>query len=370
MGFIPNSFLSSDQRKSLEETVISICTRGKGITACDESAGTIGKRFGEVGLENCVELRRSYRQILLCTKGIEEYLSAAILDPETLLQKDDKGVLFPESLSQRNIITGVKPHLKVYTLPNGSKDTVMQGLDGLASRCATYYRQGARFAKWRSPLVISMSTDGSSGQVVQPTRLAINANMTDLARVALICQSEGLVPMVEPDVSLQGNHTLEVAASVNIDVLSTLFRALQEHGVYLPGVIVKTNMVNPGKECPLSYSAQDIAQANHYVLEQALPLAIRGVNYLSGGQSLEQALERLHAINNLKLLPWNLSFSWSQALQIPLLGLARGKDVLPATEMAALYLRELNMASLASKGQLESRTGEGDHTGIDRKRKR
>ena len=164
------------------------------ISACDESAGTIGGRFQKVGIENTVENRRKYRQMLFESPQCEEFLSAAILDPETLYQRSDSdGKLFPEVLKERGIVCGVKPHLKVYKLPGTNGDTVMQGLDSLAARCKEYYKAGARFAKWRSPLVIDIEKGC-------PTNLAIRSNMQDLARYALICQSEGLMPIVEPDI--------------------------------------------------------------------------------------------------------------------------------------------------------------------------
>lgn len=208
---------------------IAVATPGKGITACDEGPGTIGLRFEAVGVENTEENRRKYRQMLFEAPGCENYLSAAILDPETLYQKSSTdGRLFPEVLMEKGIVPGIKPHLKIYTLPGTNGDTVMQGLDSLAVRCNEYYKGGARFAKWRSPLVIDM-TKGC------PTNLAIKANMQDLARYALICQSEGLMPIVEPDVSLTGTHTLEEAIDVNIRIQSELFKAMIDHGVYMAG---------------------------------------------------------------------------------------------------------------------------------------
>ena len=182
--------------------------------------------------------------MLFTAEGCEEYLCGAILDPETLLQKSCDDVPFPKLLADRGIVPGVKPHLKVYTLPGTGGDTVMQGLDSLAQRCAKYYSEGARFAKWRSPLTIDTRTG-------RPTDLAVRANMSDLARYALICQSEGLMPIVEPDVVLEGDHTLEDAVVVNTKVPSELFRQLIDHGVYLPGCTLKSNMVNPGRECPI-----------------------------------------------------------------------------------------------------------------------
>jgi fructose-bisphosphate aldolase, class I len=352
------SFLTASEKAQLEATAAAVATPGKGITACDEGPATIGARFEAVGITNSEETRRRYRQMLFTAPTCEKYLSAAILDPETLYQAADDGRMFPQLLSDAGIVPGVKPHLKVYTLPGTNGDTVMQGLDGLAGRCKEYYDAGARFAKWRSPLVIDVSKGC-------PTDLAIRANMHDLARYALICQSEGLMPIVEPDISLSGTHTLEEAVDVNVRVQSELFKAMVDHGVYMAGATLKPNIVNPGKRCPRSYSVEEIAEANVFVFEQSFPVAMKGCNYLSGGQSLEQAAARLSAINQANSKgPWNLSFSWSQALQLPLLDLCKGTGELNLDAMADLYVKELQIASAAAKGEHQWVKGEGDHVGV------
>ena len=231
-----SSFLTLAQMEALEKTASQLATPGKGITACDESPGTIGARFEAVGiLPNDEESRRLYRQMLFTAPGCERYLCGAILDPETLYQTSDDGKYFPQVLRERGIVPGVKPHLKVYVLPGTGGETVMQGLDFLGDRCRKFFQAGARFAKWRSPIVISEG---------RPTELTIQSNMRDLARYALICQSEGLLPIVEPDISLQGDHTLERAVEVNIRVQSELFKAMLDHGVYMPGTMLKPNMVS------------------------------------------------------------------------------------------------------------------------------
>ena len=212
------AFLSDAEKAYLEKVASMIGTPGKGITACDEGPGTIGDRFAAVGIENTEENRRSYRQILFESPGCEQYLSAAILDPETIYQKStNSGDLFPKVLSDRGIVPGIKPHLKVYALPGQDGATVMQGLDSLAPRLAEYKAAGCEFAKWRSPLEIDISAG-------QPSDLIIQANMRDLARYALICQAEGLVPIVEPDISLKGDHDLETAVRVNVKVQSSFSR--------------------------------------------------------------------------------------------------------------------------------------------------
>jgi fructose-bisphosphate aldolase, class I len=358
---VGGTFLSTAQKAALEETAAAVATPGKGITACDEGPATIGSRFEAVGVANSEETRRLYRQMLFETPGCEEYLSAAILDPETLYQRSNTGLMFPELLAKKGICPGIKPHLKVYTLPGTNGDTIMQGLDSLAVRCKEYYAAGARFAKWRSPLVIDIGKGC-------PTDLAIRANMHDLARYALICQSEGLMPIVEPDISLSGSHTLEEAVDVNIRVQSELFKAMVDHGVYMAGATLKPNIVNPGKNCPVSYTVEEIAEANIFVFEQCFPVAMKGCNYLSGGQDLPTAAARLSAINKANRKgPWNLSFSWSQALQLPLLDLCRGKGELQLEDMSKLYMKELTIAGAAARGEHNWTAGEGDHVGIKEK---
>jgi len=351
------SFLSPSQRAALEETAGKVATPGKGITACDEGPATIGGRFEAVGVGNDEEIRRQYRQMLFTAENCEKYLSAAILDPETLYQKSDDGKLFPDVLKERGIVPGIKPHLKIYELPGTNGDTVMQGLDSLAVRAKEYYEGGALFAKWRSPLVIDVEKGC-------PTDLAIKANMHDLARYALICQSEGLMPIVEPDVSLSGTHTLEQAVDINIKVQAELFKAMIDHGVYMPGSTLKPNIINAGRNCPTGYSVEEIAEANIYVLEQSFPAAMKGANFLSGGQTLEEGAARLSAMNKIKGNgPWNLSFSWSQAIQLPLLELCKGKGELQFEEMSKLYVEELKIASAAALGNWEWKKGDGDHKG-------
>lgn len=361
MGWTLSPHLSDSAKAALAKTAASVSTKGKGITACDEGPATIGSRLEAVGIANSPEVRRQYRQMLFKTPNVNNHLSAAILDPETLLQADDDGTLFPEVLTNLGIEVGVKPHLKIYELPGTNGDTVMQGLDSLAARCKEYYSQGARFAKWRSPLVIDVSKGC-------PTDVAIAANMDDLARYALICQSEGLMPIVEPDVSLTGSHTLDDAVRINIEIQSYLFRSMIKHGVYMEGTTLKPNMINPGKDCTTSYTVEEIAEANVYVLKQAFPCAMPGSNYLSGGQSIEDAAARLSAINQAAAkdgaCPWNLSFSWSAAIQFPLFDLCRGSGgVMKLDDMGALYKSELEIASRAALGTHKWKEGEGSHTG-------
>lgn len=349
--------LSAERKAELEAVCAAIGQAGKGITACDEGPGTIGSRFENVGVENTEENRRAYRQMLFETPGANKYLSAAILDPETLYQKSTtNGKLFPEVLSELGIVPGVKPHLKVYALPGQSGATVMQGLDSLAVRCQEYKDAGCKFAKWRSPLEIDVAAG-------QPSEYTIECNMKDLARYALICQDVGLVPIVEPDISLKGDHDLETAVRINVKVQSMLFKAMLDAGVYMEGALLKSNMVNPGKKCKTNYTVDELAIANLQVFRRCFPTAMVSANFLSGGQSLEDAAARLDAINKHKSAkdPWNLSFSWSAALQMPLFELCRGKSELPLKEMGDLYIAELEKAGAAALGNYARNGKEGDH---------
>ncbi|KAJ1631224.1 fructose-bisphosphate aldolase [Pavlovales sp. CCMP2436] len=283
------AFLSTAQKADLAEIAALVARPGKGLSACDEGPATVGARFEAVGVANSEETRRAYRQMLFETPGAELYLSGAILDPETLYQRSsNSNELFPKVLSDRGIVPGVKPHLKVYALPGCGGETVMQGLDSLSARCKEYRQAGARFAKWRSPLEIR------EGQI---SRLALESNMHDLARYALICQAEGLMPIVEPDISLVGDYDLETAVRVNVEVQAELYKAMIDHGVYMEGATLKPNMINPGKGCTTKYTCAQIAQANIDVLSRVFPCAMKGANFLSGGQSLENAAARLSAIN-------------------------------------------------------------------------
>ncbi|WZN61371.1 fructose-1,6-bisphosphate aldolase [Chloropicon roscoffensis] len=348
--------LSAATKAELERVAALIATPGKGITACDEGPGTIGGRFEAVGLQNSEEARRSYRQMLFETEGSADYLCGAILDPETLYQRSSTdGALFPEKLSALGVVPGVKPHLKIYELPGQGGATVMQGLDSLAARCQEYAAAGAKFAKWRSPLAIDVAAG-------QPSSLTIQANMDDLARYALICQDNGLMPIVEPDISLKGCHDLETAVMVNVQVQSALYKSMLDHGVFMEGATLKPNIVNPGLDCEKAYTVEEIAKANIDVLNRCFPCSMKGANFLSGGQSLADASARLSAMNQAKgTSPWNLSFSWSAALQLPLLELARETKTLCLEEMSALYLEELKIAGAAARGEYVPKGNEGAH---------
>lgn len=351
---VRRNWLSVGAKEELEGVVRAIAVPGKGISACDESGRTINPRFENVGVTATEEMRRVYRETLFRAEGATDFLTAVIMDPETVFQKADDGTPFPELLKSRGLLAGVKPSLTVYQLPGTSGETCMQGLDSLALRCREYKAAGCSFAKWRSPLQIDVAKG-------TPSALAIETNMRDLARYALICQAEGLVPIVEPDLVLKGAHALDDAVEANARVNMELFRALADYGVHMEGCVLKTNLVNPGKDCGLAYTVEDIADANLRVLRRVLPVAINSVNYLSGGQTLEEAAARLSAINKLKqrrggdkYAPWNLSFSWSACIQLPLFQLCKTEQPdasgLPRAKIQELYVANLKIASQAALG--------------------
>lgn len=355
------AWLTPERQAELEAVVQHIAQPGKGISACDESYRTINPRFENVGVEATEERRRAFRQMLFEAEGASDYITGAILDPETVFQKATDGRSLPKLLADRGILPGVKPHLQVYKLPGTDGETVMQGMDLLADRLKAYKAAGCTFTKWRSPLVVDVAAG-------KPSQLGIESNMRDQARYALISQSEGLVPIIEPDVVLKGNYTLEDAVEINVRVLNALYSACAEHGVHLDGTILKTNMVNPGKDCPRSYTSEQIADANLRTLRRAVPVGARTVNYLSGGQPLAEASEKLDAINKLKIhrggdryAPWNISYSWSSAIQMPLFDVCKDPTLerdpsngLPLKAMSKMYADHLKIASSAASGTLSS----------------
>jgi len=298
-------------RKELVQTANAIASRGKGILAADESTGTIAKRFEKIGVDNTEANRKAYRELLFTAHDINKYISGVIMYEETLYQKAEDGTPFPELLKKKGIITGIKVDKGLVNLPGTDEESSTQGLDGLAGRCAEYYKQGARFAKWRAVLKI---TD------VCPTHLSIIETAHGLARYAAICQQNGLVPIVEPEILMDGTHTLERCIKVTEHVLALVYKALHEHNVFLEGTLLKPNMVTPGHSHAdfKKTSPEQVARATVTVLQRTVPPAVPGVLFLSGGQSEEEATLNLNAMNNPKWetrRPWILTFSYGRALQ-------------------------------------------------------
>jgi len=315
--------------QELQATIECMVQPGKGILAADESLPTIGKRFQSVGVASTAENRRAYRSLLFTAPDIGEFISGVILFDETLVQKDSDGVLLPEVLQRQGIVPGVKVDKGKVALANAPGDMVTQGLDGLAERLQQYRAQGARFAKWRE--VYPISADN-------PTSLGIEANA-------------GIVPIVEPEVLLDGEHSLQRCAEVSEAVLHAVFHALHRHQVVLEWMLLKPSMVLPGKQHAKQADTDEIAQATIKLLRRVVPAAVPSINFLSGGQTPEQATIRLNAINALyPQAPWALSFSYARALQEPVLAAWRGQPANVAAAQRVFQLRaQLNAA--ARKGQ-------------------
>jgi len=324
----------------LETTINQLAISGKGILAADESTGTITKRFQAAGIESTEDTRRAYREMLMMTKGINQFIAGIILYEETLNQKTSRGVLFPEALTKLGIVPGIKVDKGLVPLANTQQENVTQGLDGLSERLVEYKSKGARFAKWRSVYTISPHT---------PSELAILTNAEILARYAAICQAEGIVPIVEPEVLIDGNHTLERCEEVSEPVFHAVFEALNRHRVSLEHIILKPSMVISGKACSQKASVQNVAKATIRVLRRTVPAAVRTINFLSGGQTSEEATAHLNAMNQLKPLPWNVSYSYARALQDYSMKAWAGLEKnIPAAQKAFYKRAKLN--SLAATG--------------------
>jgi len=325
----------------LAATIRKLTAPGKGILAADESTPTITKRFTAVGIESTEETRRAYRNLLFTAPDADRYLAGVILFEETLDQKGDDGAPFAELLNRRGIVPGIKVDKGTVALPNAGGDLITQGLDGLGERLKTYKAKGARFAKWREVYPI---TDRN------PTPLGVQANAEVLARYATICQEQGIVPIVEPEVLIDGDHTLERCFEVTDAVLHAVFHALHRHRAILEGLVLKPNMVLPGKERPPKASPETVARATLDALERNVPSAVPTINFLSGGQSAVEATANLNAMNATGEAPWTLSFSYARALQDdPMRTWAgRAENLRNAQE---LFRRRLKMNSLARDGK-------------------
>lgn len=332
---IPMSAAPANFRAELAATAKAIVADGKGILAADESTGTIGKRFAAIGVENNEPNRRAYRELLFTAgKALASNIGGVILFEETLNQSTADSIPFPKLLADNGILVGIKVDKGTTVLPGTAGETSTQGLDGLSERCAEYYSKGARFAKWRSVLKI-----GPSGE---PTPLAVDENAHVLARYAAICQANGLVPIVEPEILMDGDHDLERAVKVAEQVLAAVYKKLSEHHVFLEGTLLKPNMVLPGQDCPgkAKYSLAELAQATVTVLQRTVPAAVPGVTFLSGGQSEEEATLNLNAINRVPgAKPWKLTFSYGRALQHTVLKAWAGQEANVQAAQQALLVR-------------------------------
>jgi len=327
---------------TLRSTIALLTRPGRGILAADESQPTITKRFQALGIESTDETRRSYRSLLFTTHGVEEFLGGVILFEETLSQSADDGTPLPEVLSRRGILPGIKVDKGTTPLPNAPGDLITQGLDGLADRLKAYKPHGVRFAKWREVYGI---TDRN------PTPLGIDANAEVLARYAAICQQEEIVPIVEPEVLIDGEHSIERCHEVSDAVLQAVFAALHRHKVQLEGIVLKPSMVLSGKQHASKASVERVASATLEVLRRNVPAAVPTINFLSGGQSPEDATAHLNAMNAMyPHAPWILSFSYARALQDPAMRAWGGRrENVPAAQQA--FYRRVKMNALARDGK-------------------
>ncbi len=336
----------------LQQTIKAMVQPGKGILAADESAPTIAKRFQAIAVESTVENRRAYRSLLFTTPGIDEFISAVILFEETLTQNVDDGTPLPKVLEHAGIVPGVKVDKGKVPLVNAPGDLITQGLDGLAERLRGYKAQGARFAKWREVYPITAKN---------PSRLAIEANAEMLARYAAVCQSEGFVPIVEPEVLIDGDHSLERCLEVTEAVQHAVFHALHRHGVLLEYMVLKPSMVLPGKGHPPKADPEVVAAATVKVLRRTVPAAVPSINFLSGGQGPEEATANLNAMNHLfaQTAPWQLSFSYARALQQPPLQAWAGQSANTAQAQQAFYKRA-KLNGLARRGDYRAEMEKAD----------
>jgi fructose-bisphosphate aldolase class I len=301
----------------LRSTIDALVQRGKGILAADESQPTIARRFKAVGVESTEENRLAYRTLLLTTPDIGDYISGVILFEETLGQRCDDGTPLPQAAMLQGVVPGIKVDKGTADLPGAPGDKITQGLDGLAERLKHYKTLGARFAKWREVYPITERN---------PTLLGIEANAEMLARYAAVCQAEGFVPIVEPEVLLDGDHSQQRCAEVTEAVLHAVFHALHRHGVTLEYMLLKPSMVLPGKDHGFKASPDEVASETLKVLLRTVPAAVPSVNFLSGGQSEAEATANLNAMNVMApQAPWAMSFSYARALQEPVLQTWGGK---------------------------------------------
>ena len=292
--------------EQLEDIAQAMVAPGKGIIAIDESNNTIKKRFDAVGVESTEENRRAYREMLLTTPKLSDYISGAILFDETLRQSTRTGVPFTKVMADAGILPGIKVDKGPVPLAGFPGDVVTEGLDGLRPRLKEYAGLGAKFAKWRA--VIAISDENPSGTCIE-------SNCHALARYAALCQEAGLVPMVEPEILIDGNHDIDVCYEVTEATLRSLFAALYEHNVLLEGTILKASMVISGKDCPEQAGVEEVAEATLRCLKATVPASLPGIVFLSGGQSDEAATAHLNAMNQLGAKPWPLSFSYGRAMQ-------------------------------------------------------
>lgn len=331
------------------ETAMTMVSKGRGILAIDESTGTCKKRFDAIGVECTKQNRRDYRHTLITAEGLSEYISGAILFDETLRQSSAEEVPLVEIMQNAGIIPGIKVDKGAHSMAGFEGEKVTEGLDGLRERLEEYYELGARFAKWRAVITIDE---------VNPSQACINANCHALARYASLCQEAGLVPIVEPEVLMDGDHEIATSYEVTDLVLKTLFDQLHEQDIVLEACILKASMVISGADCKQQADIEEVAEATVNCLLNTVPAALAGIVFLSGGQTEIQATEHLDAMNQVEHLPWPLSFSYGRALQASALKVwgSNPKENVHAAQAELLHRAKMN--GLAAIGQYDPKLEE------------
>jgi fructose-bisphosphate aldolase class I len=329
--------------KELNAVAKAMVSKGKGILAADESSPTIKKRFDSIGTESTEKNRRRYREMLFTAKGADAYIGGVILYDETIRQSTSDGVPFPKYLADHGMIPGIKVDKGAKALAGFPGELITEGLDGLRDRLAEYFGMGARFAKWRA--VINIGKD-------LPTDFCLRANAHALARYAALCQEAQIVPIVEPEVLMDGDHSIGRCEQVTAAALDALFTELRAHRVVLEGIVLKPNMVISGSEAPKRAGPSEVAEATLRCLKAHVPKEVPGIAFLSGGQTAEEATLHLSLMNKAGKLPWELSFSYGRALQAPALDAWHGKEAQFAAGQKALYTRA-KLNSLAHLGKYD-----------------
>ena len=327
---------------SLVDIANAMVQKGKGILAADESTPTCKKRFDSINVESTEENRNKYRNMLFTADGIENFISGVILFDETLRQSTMEGsVPFPDYLTKLGILPGIKVDKGAKQLANTENEKITDGLDGLRDRLKEYYELGARFAKWRAVITIGEN---------MPTSYCISTNAHALARYAALCQEQGLVPIVEPEILMDGTHTIDESYQLTTETLYNVFYELVSQGVELEGIVLKPNMVLSGYDCSDQASVEQVAEMTVDCFLNTVPAVVPGIAFLSGGQSDELATAHLNAMNQIDDTPWNLTFSYGRALQAPALKAWSGKDENISNAQEA-FMNRAKFNSLATKGE-------------------
>lgn len=322
-------------------TANALVEPGRGLLAADESNPTIEKRFAAIGVESTEANRLAYRRLLFSTPSIEDYLSGVILFDETIRQADENGTPLAELLRGKGIVPGIKVDRGAKALAGHDGEKVTEGLDGLRERLSEYHDLGARFAKWRAVIAVGPG---------KPTAACLEANGHALARYAGLCQEAGIVPIVEPEVLIDGDHTLDQCRSATAETWYHLFSQLHRQGVLLEGTLLKASMVISGKECPQQASVEEVAEETVALAREYVPAAVPGIVFLSGGQTPVQATQHLNAMNQLGPQPWRLGFSYARALQEPVMQTWQGDSANAEAAQKALYHRaKLNSQAMLGR---------------------